>query len=179
MSSLLYSRYYAWLHSDCGNVVQLQHQLWIASVLRYELFGQRMCCITSYYSRNAYRLLAHLMIHCLLVLLLQWWAKIAQTVLEFLVDYQWSHFLSKQVPNSYMTEMKGFGDGASTVGVKHGDKLMSRVVVLANMPGSLSDIKYVIADELKPHDKQIVEDMLHVVGISLDEVMIFTLLLLC
>jgi len=75
-----------------------------------------------------------------------------RSALEALLDWQWSAYLSKQVPPEYMTEFDGFAAGCKTaLGPLHGswcEKAMGRLQVLANFPGDVKDMEYVLADEL-------------------------------
>lgn len=66
---------------------------------------------------------------------------------EFL-DWQWTDYLSKEVPQEYMDELSGLAAGSlATFGVVDGDKMVSRGIVLANLPGDGADIIYVLMDE--------------------------------
>ena len=82
--------------------------------------------------------------------------------LETLVDNQWDKWLSKQVPDEYIQEIAGFDAGAKIAGASiSGKKLMGRVHTLANLPGTIADIKYIFADELLPEEEmeQLARDM--------------------
>ena len=76
-----------------------------------------------------------------------------RSALEALLDWQWSDFLSKQVPAEYMEEFDGFATGCkSALGVLHGswcEHAMGRLQCLANFPGDVKDILFVLADEQK------------------------------
>ena len=64
-----------------------------------------------------------------------------QSALEALLDWQWKAFLSKQVPEEYLTEFDGFAAGCKdALGMLHGswcEHAMGRLQVLANMPGTI------------------------------------------
>ena len=74
-----------------------------------------------------------------------------QSAVEALLDWQWSKFLSKQVPEVYLTEFDGFASGCkSALGPVHDSwctHAMGRLQVLANMPGDIKDFEYVLLDE--------------------------------
>lgn len=71
-----------------------------------------------------------------------------QGVLELFLDWQWESFLSVQTPTDYLTELLGVHDGASAVNVSQADTFLTRGIVLANFPGTITDLLYVLADEL-------------------------------
>lgn len=73
-------------------------------------------------------------------------------LLGHLVDWQWKDYLSKEVPQQYLDELEGMSAGgkaaAAAGGVLGGDApeddvgvLSARAIVLANMPGDISDFK--------------------------------------
>lgn len=75
---------------------------------------------------------------------------LAKDALNVFMDWQWKDYLSKAVEVQapwLMEEIQGFADGAAAVGVSDGGLLLSRATVLANFPGTLTDLIYVLADE--------------------------------
>mmetsp|Transcript_19427 Transcript_19427/g.27920 ORF Transcript_19427/g.27920 Transcript_19427/m.27920 type:complete len:498 (+) Transcript_19427:40-1533(+) len=68
---------------------------------------------------------------------------------EAFLDWQWSDYLCKQVPQEYMDELDGLRAGGEEVGVSDLDKMTSRGITLANLPGDGSDIIFVLLDEFK------------------------------
>jgi len=71
-----------------------------------------------------------------------------QEALILLLDWQWKDFLSKETPQEFMEEIQGIGDGGRAAGVPDLDKIVSRFIILANMPGSPKDMIYVLINEL-------------------------------
>lgn len=73
-----------------------------------------------------------------------------QALVEEFMDWQWNSFLSKDVPQEYMDELKGATDGGKAAGVS-GDVgvALSRGITLANLPGDVQDIVFVLIDEFK------------------------------
>jgi hypothetical protein len=70
-----------------------------------------------------------------------------QELTEMFLDWQWNEYLSKDVPEQYMDELRGLTDGgiasdAGDVGI-----LSSRGITLANLPGDVQDIIFVLIDE--------------------------------
>jgi hypothetical protein len=85
---------------------------------------------------------------------------IVQSLVEWFLDWQWNDYLSKQVPSEYMEETRGLREGClrsldqtpwgKNVDNKtfiNCDTLWNRVQVLANLPGDILDLKYVLANE--------------------------------
>lgn len=84
-----------------------------------------------------------------------------QYIVELFLDWQWKDYLSKQVPAEYIEESKGLHDGClqalndtswgrqfqNNDSFVNCDTLWNRVQVLANLPGSIGDLKYVLANE--------------------------------
>jgi len=64
---------------------------------------------------------------------------ILRAIVENVIDWQWSSFLSKQVPPQYMEELRGIHDGGKAAGINfyNVDVLVSRVITLANAPGDV------------------------------------------
>jgi hypothetical protein len=75
---------------------------------------------------------------------------LAAEVLGVFLDWQWNDYLSVQVPNEYLEELKGITAGARAAGLLKHDAgvLSSRAIVLANFPGTISNINLIIKDEL-------------------------------
>lgn len=74
-------------------------------------------------------------------------AEIERIVLEMAIDWQWSDYLSKQTPQIYLDEIRGMADGAAKQGIANADKMVSRMIVLANAPGDLNDFVYILIRE--------------------------------
>lgn len=73
-----------------------------------------------------------------------------QKLTEEFMDWQWNSYLSKQVPQTYMDEIQGLTDGGVAAGLA-GDVgvALSRGITLANLPGDVQDIIFVLLDEFK------------------------------
>jgi hypothetical protein len=75
---------------------------------------------------------------------------IEQDLFGAFMDWQWADYLSGQTPQAYKDELQGATDGGKAAGVTEipVGTVLSRGLVLANLPGSLGDMKYVLEDEL-------------------------------
>ena len=79
--------------------------------------------------------------------------KIEKAAVELIVDWQWASALSKQVPARFADELAGFADGCSQAlpsEARWCSKAAGRLQVLANLPGDVKDIVFVLLDELDP-----------------------------
>ena len=81
--------------------------------------------------------------------------KLEKAVVELVLDWQWKSTLSKQVPSEMMEEFAGFAEGCKVImpflHARFCEHSAGRMQVLANLPGDLDDLLYVLLDEL-PHD---------------------------
>lgn len=85
----------------------------------------------------------------------EWWEPAAAALVGKVLDWQWDDYLSKQLPQEYLDELKGLTAGGLSIGLKHDvGRLASRGIVLANLPGTLSNFKYILIDE-KNHPPQV------------------------
>ena len=76
-------------------------------------------------------------------------APLEQGALELFLDWQWNDYMASELPEQYHEELRGAtagGAAAGVPGVKVGT-LLTRGLVLANLPGSLEDLVYVLEDE--------------------------------
>jgi hypothetical protein len=77
--------------------------------------------------------------------------KVEQDALETLIDHQWNNWLSRQLPNRFIEELNGFAQGCvQALGTQEKafcDNAMGRVQVLANLPGDINDVEYILLDE--------------------------------
>lgn len=71
-------------------------------------------------------------------------------VIGLALDWQWRDFLSKELPQDYMEELRGLGDGGATVGAPKAGAMAQRMIVLANAPGDLKDFILVLLREFDP-----------------------------
>lgn len=74
-----------------------------------------------------------------------------QAALEVVLDWQWAAVLSVQVPQGLADEARGFAQGCAAARPRDGawcKAAWGRIQVLANLPGDLQDIRYVLLDEL-------------------------------
>jgi len=78
--------------------------------------------------------------------------KAERAALELVIDWQWKSVLSQQVPAAMADELDGFAKGCTAaLGSSHArfcEHASSRIILLANMPGDVSDIVFVLLDEL-------------------------------
>mmetsp|Transcript_57157 Transcript_57157/g.134534 ORF Transcript_57157/g.134534 Transcript_57157/m.134534 type:complete len:492 (-) Transcript_57157:53-1528(-) len=79
--------------------------------------------------------------------------KFEQLVLSAFLDLQWDHFLSKNIPETFLEELKGLDDGATEAGAPDAGKLVRRGLVISGFPGDVgADIKWLVINELKSRD---------------------------
>lgn len=80
----------------------------------------------------------------------EWWEPALANLLGVFLDWQWNDYLSVQVPQKYLDEFAGMTEGGKAAGRTEDIGAMGwRGVVLANLPGDLSNFKLIIKDELK------------------------------
>lgn len=74
-----------------------------------------------------------------------------EDALAAFLDWQWDDFMASHVPAEYHDELRGTTDGGAAAGVESVElgTVLSRGIVLANLPGSLQDLVYVLEDELE------------------------------
>lgn len=68
------------------------------------------------------------------------------------LDWQWNDYLSKELPQDFKLEIQGISDGAAEAKVKYiasVGKLITRTITLANMPGDIEDIIYILLREFQ------------------------------
>jgi hypothetical protein len=78
-----------------------------------------------------------------------WAEPVEQDLLAAFLDMQWADYLASRTPERYHEEMRGSTAGGLAAGVEGVEvgTILSRGLVLANLPGSLSDLVYVLDDE--------------------------------
>lgn len=80
------------------------------------------------------------------------------------VEWQWNSYLSVQVPDDFKTELSGMTAGGLKAGLKKDiGAIAARGITFANLPGTLTNFKYILKDE-KEHPN--LEEKL---GMSMDE----------
>lgn len=68
------------------------------------------------------------------------------------LDWQWNDYMKPHVPEYYQQELAGMTAGGIAAGVKDDvGAIASWGIVLANFPGTISNLKLVLQDELKTH----------------------------
>ncbi len=76
-----------------------------------------------------------------------------RAALEVVMDWQWSHALGKALPAEMVEEFRGFGAGCAASmpsRTRWCERVPGRLQVLANLPGDLPDLMYILLDELHP-----------------------------
>jgi hypothetical protein len=68
-------------------------------------------------------------------------------VIELFLDWQWASYLSVEVPQEYMDELEGLAAGGLVIGIDNLSLMVSRGITLANLPGDVEDILFVLIDE--------------------------------
>lgn len=66
---------------------------------------------------------------------------------------QWSDYLSKDLPQEYLDELSGLDAGGIAIGVADVGLMSSRGITLANLPGDVEDIVFVLIDEFQTKAK--------------------------
>lgn len=74
-------------------------------------------------------------------------------ITELFLDWQWSSYLSVGVPQEYLDELSGLKEGGLSVGVADLDLITERGITLANLPGDVEDIIFVLIDEFADSGK--------------------------
>eukprot|EP00048_Salpingoeca_helianthica_P015744 m.228380 g.228380 ORF g.228380 m.228380 type:complete len:489 (-) comp17465_c0_seq1:28-1494(-) len=83
--------------------------------------------------------------------------KVEEEVIFDFLDYEWTKFLSKQLPADYAAELRGIDDGAHAAGIPGLGRLITRATVFANFPGDIgSNIEWLLIDQL--HNNTITEE---------------------
>ena len=81
-----------------------------------------------------------------------WYENAAQNIVFKFLDNQWE-YLSQQLPEEYKKEFEGLSAGGESIGLsgfeKDVGKIAQRGVVLANFPGSVENLKFIIEEEKK------------------------------
>eukprot|EP01114_Cavostelium_apophysatum_P014540 TRINITY_DN379_c0_g1_i1.p1 TRINITY_DN379_c0_g1~~TRINITY_DN379_c0_g1_i1.p1 ORF type:complete len:548 (+),score=118.60 TRINITY_DN379_c0_g1_i1:165-1808(+) len=66
------------------------------------------------------------------------------------LDWQWDNWLSAEVPTEFLEEIAGIGVGGHQVGVLDLDRIVTRVICLANAPGDMQDFILILLGEWDP-----------------------------
>ena len=78
--------------------------------------------------------------------------RLEKAALEVVIDWQWRSTLSKQVPTEMVDELVGFAEGCKVALPLHigsfCERVAGRMQTLANLPGDVDDIVFVLIDEL-------------------------------
>lgn len=78
----------------------------------------------------------------------EWWEPLVAGVLNQFLFEQWTDYLSVQVPDEYKQEIDGMTAGGHKAGLMRDvGKLAAMGITLANLPGSLENIKFIFEDE--------------------------------
>lgn len=78
-----------------------------------------------------------------------WWEPAVADITSLFLKWQWDDFMSVQVPDEYIEELKGMSAGGKAAGILKPDvgELAGWGITLANLPGSLENLKYILLDE--------------------------------
>lgn len=78
-----------------------------------------------------------------------WAEPVEQDLLSAFLDVQWADYLASHTPERYHEELRGATAGGLAAGVEEVEvgTILTRALVLANLPGSLGDLIYVLEDE--------------------------------
>ncbi|XP_065842108.1 uncharacterized protein [Oscarella lobularis] len=79
-----------------------------------------------------------------------WYDDALIDVIGIALDWQWNNYLSIQVPETFKEELDGIRDGASAAGCPGCGSYVTRTIVLANMPGDVQDVLYILIREAFP-----------------------------
>lgn len=105
-----------------------------------------------------------------------WWEPPVQKLISLFLEWQWKDYMSQQVPKEYMEELAGMTVGGREKGVK-GDvgAVAGWGITLANFPGSLENLKYILLDE-QAHPKTVLgQEFMQLVG-SMNEMYVLEVL---
>jgi hypothetical protein len=89
-----------------------------------------------------------------------WEPAVANVVGRFL-DWQWNSYMKIQVPTEYLDEIRGMSNGGQAAGLEDDvGAIVGWGITLANFPGTISNIKFVLEDEKEnPYRQRFQEDM--------------------
>jgi hypothetical protein len=77
-----------------------------------------------------------------------WWEPLVQSLLGKFLEYEWVNYMSKQLPQEYLDEISGISAGGKAIGAKRDvGKVAGWGITLANFPGDLDDLVYILTDE--------------------------------
>jgi hypothetical protein len=78
----------------------------------------------------------------------EWWEPAVTKLISVVLEWQWNDYLKKQVPQEYLDELLGMTAGGRAAGIEHDvGAIAGWGITLANMPGSLENLKYILIDE--------------------------------
>ena len=78
----------------------------------------------------------------------EWWEPAVVELVNQFLDWQWNDYLSVQVPDEYMEELRGMTDGGFAAELEADIAVYAgRGITLANLPSTLSNIKLILQDE--------------------------------
>lgn len=101
----------------------------------------------------------------------EWWEPVVASATAKLLDWQWTDYLSKAVPQEYLEELRGMTDGGKAAGIRKQDigAIAAWGITLANLPGSLENFKFILQDEMNSSAK--FRDELKALGLTVEQVM--------
>lgn len=96
-----------------------------------------------------------------------WWEPAVTKLISVLLEWQWNDYLKKQVPQEYLDELIGMTAGGHAAGVGHDvGAIAGWGITLANMPGSLENLKYILLDEKNHPAAEVMLEKLRASGLS-------------
>jgi hypothetical protein len=76
------------------------------------------------------------------------WEPTVAKLINLFLEWQWKDYLSVQVPDDFMQELRGLSAGGKAKGLSQDiGSIAGWGITLANFPGSLENLKYIFIDE--------------------------------
>jgi hypothetical protein len=88
----------------------------------------------------------------------EWWEPLAARAMCKILDKQYTDFLGKELPDEFNEEFRGLSDGGKKAGysgfIKDIGSIAKRGQVMANLPSTLANMKFVILNEHRSNNNK-------------------------
>lgn len=104
----------------------------------------------------------------------EWWEPAVAGIVSKFLNWQWNSYLKLQLPDEYLDEIRGMTNGGQAAGYSEDiGAIAGWGIVLANFPGSLENLVYILKDEKEHPHRRFDEDMLaHGLSMEIIEAML-------
>jgi hypothetical protein len=101
----------------------------------------------------------------------EWWEPAVAVVVGKFLDWQWTSYLSVDVPQDFKDELRGLTDGGKAIGHKRDvGAITAWAITLANFPSDLDNLKFILQDEMNIPGNNF-KAQLDAYGVTLDQLM--------